>query len=166
VSEQESRVLVTQWCEQRGVFFSVETPTGETYRQSGTRELSARTDVTAYGRGGVTDRALHIELKAGNPGVEEFRKDLEKLLRERVKGLWFHTLTTANSRTWSSLERKVSSALDSLHGSRGDVSHSVHFAFCVLESRQLRQFDLNFGANWHDQLDSGFKQATSELPSA
>jgi hypothetical protein len=127
VSEQESRILVAQLLEARGVYFSVETPTGETYRMRGQRELSARTDVTAYGPGGVDDRQLNIELKAGNPGIEIFRKDLEKLLRERVQGLWFHTLTNANGRTWSALEAKICAALDRAWGGRFPFT-----PFCLL----------------------------------
>jgi hypothetical protein len=138
VSEQESRILVAQLLEARGVYFSVETPTGETYRQRGQRELSARTDVTAYGPGGVDDRQLNIELKAGNPGIEIFRKDLEKLLRERVQGLWFHTLTNANGRTWSALEAKICAALDLLVELGEVASLSLHFAFCVLQSQELK----------------------------
>ena len=81
VSEQESRVLLTQWFERHGFYYSIETPTKGIYQQSGTRWLSARTDITVYGSSvpDPSNRVLNIELKAGQPPWESFRKDFEKL---------------------------------------------------------------------------------------
>ena len=100
VSEQESKILITQWLERKGVFYSVETPTRERYTQKGNASLSARIDVTVYGSRDPADRVLNLELKAGTASLETFRKDFEKLLREGVPGLWFHTLTNASDATW------------------------------------------------------------------
>ena len=41
----------------------------------------------------------------------------------------------------------------------GEVgSHAVHFAICALESQDLRHFDLDIGADWWDQIDSGVRR--------
>ena len=175
VSEQESRVLLTEWLEDHGFHYSIETPTNDVYQQSGLRGLSARTDVTVYGSSDPDprNRILNIELKAGRPPWESFRKDFEKLLREGVHGLWFHTLKTANERIWRDLENKIHTALDErqldpVSGERDrkdlteaieNADRSIHFAFCVLESGSIeRSFTIDFGHDWHDQLVAGFRK--------
>jgi len=164
VSEQESRVLITQWLERRGCYFSVETPTTQTYQQTGDRELSARTDITAYSSDFPLRRVLNIELKAGMPGVEEFRKDFEKLLREGAPGFWFHTLGTANDRTWRTFEEKVLAGLELAKAYITPMVPALHFAVCVLESRSLRQFDVEFTGDWRSQVKAGLGQTAVALP--
>src|SRR5512138_943596 len=91
ISEQEAKLIFVQHLTvDKQYHFSVETPTAETYQQKGTTPLSARVDLTLFGE----DRKpiAHIELKAHNPQLEFIRKDLEKLLREKTTGCWFHTL--------------------------------------------------------------------------
>jgi hypothetical protein len=78
-------------------FFSVETPTVETYQQKGKTPMSARVDLTLFDS--ERKPVANIELKAHNCRVEDIRKDLEKLLRERTAGMWFYTLYRANGKT-------------------------------------------------------------------
>jgi plasmid stabilization system protein ParE len=174
VSEQESRVLLTEWFEDHGFHYSIETPTSGVYQQSGSRWLSARTDITVYGsiNPDPSNRVLNIELKAGRPPWESFRKDFEKLLRERVHGLWFHTIENAHERIWSDLEKKIRTALerqlDPVSGARNrkDLSEaienahrSIHFVFCVLETGSIeRSFTIDFSQDWRDQLATGFSR--------
>jgi hypothetical protein len=157
VSEQESKILITQWLERNGVFYSIETPTREMYTQKGNAALSARIDVTVYGSRDPVDRILNLELKAGTATLEAFRKDLEKLLRESVPGLWFHTLTKASDATWHSIEDKMRESLDRVLEHAEAATHSVHFAFCVLEQPMLVEFDLDFSADWRDHLVRRFR---------
>jgi len=157
VSEQESKILITQWLERNGVFYSVETPTRKRYTQKGNASLSARIDVTVYGSRDPADRVLNIELKAGTSGLEAFRKDFEKLLREGVPGFWFHTLTNAHDATWRSIEDKIRESLDRVPEHTKAATHSVHFAFCVLEPPMLVEFDLDFSADWREQLGRLFR---------
>ena len=91
--------------------------------------------------------------------MEGFRKDFEKLLREGVPGLWFHTLTKANDRTWHSIENMMHEALDRVRERAGAATHSVHFAFCVLDPPTLVEFDLDFSADWRDHLGPRFLAA-------
>ena len=107
--------MLSHWLEREGVPHSVETPTVESYQQQGQSPLSARIDVTVYRSREPDDRILNVELKKGTADDEAFRKDFEKLLRERTNGLWFHTLDIANSRTWPSLPTYVR------HGARKEL---------------------------------------------
>ena len=174
VSEQESRVLITEWLENHGFHYSIETPTIETYQQSGSRKLSARTDITVYRSfdPDPSQRVLNIELKAGLPTWEAFRKDFEKLLREGVPGLWFHTLAKADAKVWTAIENKIRLSLseiptedpDSSTRDRKDLgeviesaTNSVHFVFFVLETGSIEQsFNIDFNLDWYDQLKKGF----------
>ena len=176
VSEQESKAILTQCLEVAGYYYSVETPTTETYQMSGSREMSARTDVTVYGSADPGDRVCNVELKAGKPKMESFRKDFEKLLREGLPGLWFHTLATATVADWVTLEDKVRDALSrrpddphtglpdpkDLTGTITAAEHKVHFVFCVLDARTIaRNFTIDFAEDWEQQLTDGFR-AVSE----
>jgi len=155
VSEQESRMLLSHWLERNGVPHSVETPTVETYQQTGQVPLSARMDLTVYHSRQPDDRALNVELKKGTPDDEAFRKDMEKLFRERTDGLWFHTLTKADSRTWSTIEEKLGRAFDTERRHLDAATHSMSFAYCVLDPPQLVWFDLDL----HGDLESQWPQA-------
>jgi hypothetical protein len=161
ISEQESKILITQWLERNGKFYSIETPTRERYSQSGNAAMSARIDVTVYGSRDAADRVLNMELKAGTASLEAFRKDFEKLLRESVPGLWFHTLTKASDATWRSIEGNIREALDRLDDLAEAADHSVHFAFCVLQPPMLVEFDLDFSGDWRDQLSQQLLVAQS-----
>lgn len=73
VSEQESKILITQWLAGHGVNYSIETPTRDAYQQSGQAGMSARIDVTVYGSSHPADRRLNMELKAGTSSLEAYR---------------------------------------------------------------------------------------------
>lgn len=159
VSEQESKILITQWLERNLEFYSIETPTRNKYIQKGKAALSARIDVTVYGSRDPTNRVLNLELKAGSAKVEAFRKDFEKLLREGVSGLWFHTLTKASEATWRSIEDKMCKAFDLVPEHVEAAIHSVHFAFCVLDPPILVEFDIDFSTDWRGILSQQFRVA-------
>lgn len=134
ISEQESKLLMAQWMGQNGLSYSVETPTRKTYRQSGSQDLSARSDLTVWTRTLQEEyRLLNVELKAGNPKTENFRKDLEKLLREGVNGLWFHTLQNANRGTLPSIFSKINDSFHQLDEFLGLHSQVLYFAFCIIK---------------------------------
>ena len=169
VSEQESKILVTQWLWDEGHWYSIETPTTKTFRFSPSEQLenpsyeSALADVTVHRPGLVKEKLLNIELKAHQPPTESFRKDLEKLIREDVPGLRFHTLRGASLRSWSTLEGKLREALTRLEKVEAcapafrEGRGSVHFVFCVLNSEAVRKVDLTLGT-WKADLGSGFSE--------
>lgn len=156
ISEQESKILLSQVFERRGLYYSIETPTRETYIQSGTTPLSARVDITVYAQHDPTSRNLNIELKAGNPPMESFRKDLEKLIREMVNGLWFHTLVSANERTWQGIFDKVQESFRLVDKHAISANHKLAFAFCVIKTKQLYAAEITLGPQVSDEVQRVF----------
>jgi hypothetical protein len=154
VSEQESKILITQWLQLHGVPYSIETPTAQRYQQSGQAELSARIDVTVYSSRSAADRLMNLELKAGSPSLEAFRKDFEKLLREGIPGLWFQTLESASDATWRAMSTKIAEALERLGPHSERAQHTIWFAFCVLDRPQLVEFELDFSREWRGQVNA------------
>lgn len=162
VSEQESKILIAQWLAGHAVNYSIETPTRNAYQQSGQAGLSARVDVTVYGSLHPTDRCLNMELKAGTSSLEAYRKDFEKLLREGIPGLWFHTLESASEGAWGSIEKSMAESFSRLITHADAAQHTVHFAFCVLDQPQLVEFDLDFSADWRAEFARGFEAGRRE----
>jgi len=158
VSEQEARVLMCGLVEEAGWYYSVETPTADAYQQSGTYALSARADLTVHGSRRSSDRILNVEFKAGTPPVEVFRKDLEKLTREGIPGLWFHTLEKATPRTLATLALHIRDAWSLLLEHGGVATHDIHFAVCVLDPALLFSTKLTLG----DDLDARLHTAFAE----
>ena len=151
VSEQESKFLFGQHLtlDQR-FHFSVETPTSETYQQTGAGPISARTDLTIYGQD--LQRAAHIELKAHyDCSVENIRKDLEKLVREQRTGVWFHTLEREDNWRLKELISKFREAFERLSDHLQTTNTACLVSFLVLETGLLRwkwlQFTGELGRN-------------------
>ena len=143
ISEQEARLLFCTMLQDTSYYYSVEAPTTETYVQSGTTPLSARTDVALYRsvENGLK-RVANIEFKAHNATQEQIRKDLEKLLREKITGNWFHLLASTNSGTIPRLFEKFIKAFSEC-SSYVDCDIDIVFGICVLRKPRLliRQFD-------------------------
>src|SRR5713101_6613562 len=98
ISEQEAKTLfLYRVLSERRLCLSVEVPTEQTYKQKGSKEISARVDITLLR--GNTKRCAHVEFKAHNCKFEDIRKDLEKLFWEKSTGMWFHTLENADRGT-------------------------------------------------------------------
>jgi hypothetical protein len=136
ISEQEAKLLFFQHLTlDRKFFFSVETPTVETYRQKGMTPMSARVDLSLY----ESDRkpAAHVECKSHNCGLEDIRKDLEKLLREKRTGCWFHTLENANRNTIPVLLAKFTRAFSLLPEWVAGNQCSYLFAFFAVKRARL-----------------------------
>ena len=159
VSEQESKILIAQWLENHGYCYSIETPTTQQYQQSGSTALSARTDITMYGGADDSARVVNIELKAGTPDVEAFRKDFEKLLREQIDGFWFHTLERASPDTWDSIQTKMSESFRKERTNIAKSKQTIVFGFCVLEAPQYTSFVLDFSHDLNQQWPACFQKA-------
>ena len=107
VSEQEARLL---WCtalQDTSYYYALEAPTSETYIQSGSTPISARTDLALFlPNESYLERVVDIEFKAHNSEQEKIDKDIEKLIREKRIGNWFHLLSATNSATITKLFEK------------------------------------------------------------
>ena len=106
VSEQEARFAFVEGLADGELFYSVETPTEKLYSFSGTKEMSAQTDLTLYRGNG--DRLCNIEFKAkgfrkARAQHGPVRKDLQKLLREDCWGVWYHVLEAVDNSTIAEL---------------------------------------------------------------
>lgn len=139
ISEQESRILLCQILEDAQRLYSVETPTTANYIQHGKHEMHARADVTIHADAAddPLGRILNVELKAQLPPVVSFTKDFEKLARENIPGLWFHTLEHANHRTFITLASKMMAAWDVLRDRSIVPAREITFAVCVLDPPRL-----------------------------
>ena len=143
ISEQESKTLfLYRVLSEQQFCLSVEVPTEETYIQKGTKGISARVDLTLLR--GNTERCAHVEFKAHNCDYEDIRKDLEKLLREKSTGMWFHTLENADRGTINSLLSKFRKALESLSAHVETCGCSFLIAICVLRKGSLQMRWLDF----------------------
>ncbi len=110
VSEQGARFAFVEALCTAGQFrYSVETPTDKTYQFTGeTKEISAQTDLTVYDLQ-TRCRRCNVEFKAGGwstkggesnkSNVFPIHKDVLKLMREPVWGLWFHLLESTDNST-------------------------------------------------------------------
>ena len=195
VSEQESKIVATQWLSCESHPFSIETPTMERFRFTPTGNddeteppnrvdasegesddgdgQSARTDITVYRHNGKDLQPfLNIELKALQPDWGKFRKDLEKLLRENVEGMWFHTLEAGRQDSWDGIGWKLWQAYEELEKGFEDLmnasSHSVRFRVIALKPTkralvrpQEEEFKIRF-AHWKDDLGGRFDREDVE----
>jgi len=125
ISEQEARFVYCRVLERcNGYFYSVETPTEESYRFSSGGERSAMSDLSLYD---VSDlkKVVNVEFKAHNPSKSAIHKDVVKLVKEAfprkngkkspqvVIGNWYHLLDSVNSGTIPSILSKFHSVFDS-----------------------------------------------------
>ncbi|MHB9145462.1 MAG: hypothetical protein ACYC5Y_09045 [Symbiobacteriia bacterium] len=97
ISEKEARVIYCAQIERANeLFYSIETPTAQTYVQSGTTPMSARSDLSPYrferglggNSGGGFTKVANVEFKAHNAEKGRIKKDVEKLLCEGLPGIW------------------------------------------------------------------------------
>ena len=135
ISEQEPKLLFLEQIRADKEFcYSVETPTTQTYRQKGMSDMSARVDLT-LGRAGQPH--VNVEFKANYCGIESIRKDLEKLLREDLTGVWFHTLEGGNRVRMESLLRDFRTAFGQVSAYLGRSSRSYLISICSLDTGVL-----------------------------
>ena len=115
VSEQEARfAFVEALCEEGNFRYSVETPTEKLYQFTSENEISAQTDLTVCGLG-TRCRLCNVEFKKGGWSIKgtvsngsresnksnvfPIHKDVQKLMREPVWGLWYHLLESTDNST-------------------------------------------------------------------
>lgn len=153
VSEQGARFACVEALCTGGQFrYSVETPTDKLYQFTGeTKKISAQTDLTVYDRD-TKDRRCNVEFKAGgiSPSAQESNKqkiykDVEKLLREPVWGLWFHLLESAGSKTIPYFLEVIREGIGKVQGGKYKEeieSPGLTIHVCVLKNGYSLQKDL------------------------
>ena len=101
-SEQEARFAFARELDRTAFLYSVETPTSELHQITGKRGMSAQTDVTVYCPEMSTIANVEFKakgIKANRKNKVPIQKDIEKLLREPVTGVWFHCLKGVKNST-------------------------------------------------------------------
>jgi hypothetical protein len=162
ISEQEARFL---YCEllQAGnfrYFYSVETPTKNLYKFSGEGERSASSDVSLYQYSDqLISKVVNVEFKSGNPSEDKIHKDIEKLIREGIVGVWFHTLKGIDTGTLPSVFRKINAALKFLFPYIQQSTLSLVFSFCVIDQSWAcsKYFHYTPLMDYEDYVDSFFE---------
>ena len=143
ISEQEARFLMCLILNNLNIFYSIETPTREIYAFKGETPRSAATDLTLFEfreNENKFVRIFNIEFKAHNPKEENFSKDIEKLVREKIHGGWFHLLKNVDRKTLPSLFEKMKKSFnDKIIKIFNEGEQEIIFSFCVLEKRWLCQ---------------------------
>lgn len=132
ISEQEARILYCNILNNLNYFYSIETPTEDTYKQSGKTAISALSDLSIYhyANGGFRKKA-NVEFKALNPVIKDISKDIEKIIREKEHGNWFHVLKNIDKETLPSVFNKFVSSFKIYKG-KGNKKFIV-FCICILE---------------------------------
>ena len=102
VSEQEARFAFVEALNRGPFWYSVEVPTSKKYSPSGKGSRSASTDLQLQELDNTA--VCNIEFKAHGVSTDaadksSIYKDVEKLLCERVWGIWFHLLDGVDKTT-------------------------------------------------------------------
>lgn len=159
VSEQELRfIFVEKFNEyfknnnKKLYFYSIETPTRKSYvfdeNQSGPKVedkgVSARIDLVIMTKDtGEFKRVALIEFKAHNPGVNDYRKDICKLINEEWEDnpdclKYFIQIINVNNeqRTWDNIENKKITEIDALKDK--DIKYSIEYRCFNLYSKNIK----------------------------
>jgi hypothetical protein len=155
VSEQEARFAFVKAICQGTLKYSIEVPTKKTYKfttfNSDGKGRSAQTDLALLNCG--RERICNIEFKS--KGItdkstnEKIGKDIQKLLREKPYGLWFHILESSDNSTLSNLIKVISDCINDVRSNFTDIDSpglSVHI--CVIKHAfsihcDLTEFHIN-----------------------
>jgi len=116
-SEQEARVFFCNELESinnKGMYYSIETPTIEKYsfkekeNLSNKKGQSARFDLTIFfEKNKKVERSVNIEFKNTNSDDFSIKKDILKLISENQSGIFFHILHSIDSGTFKNNRKTI-----------------------------------------------------------
>lgn len=137
VSEQEARFAFSESLAGTKYYYSVETPTEADYQLTGSKPMSAQTDLTLYDRNIIPILNVEFKSKGFSTSAQNLfviEKDVQKLLREAVPGMWFHILESVDN---STLGKTLGTLAASLHKTVDEYGNTLRdteliFHFCVL----------------------------------
>ncbi len=147
VSEQEARFAFVEALCQGPLSYSVETPTNKRYKFTGKKLLSAQTDLSLYNNKGKLVCNVEFKSKGVRPSAQKhfhIYKDLQKLLREPIHGLWFHLLESINNSTINALMAVFAKQIDEVQRTFPDDIDSPRLTIhiCVLQHGFSLQKDI------------------------
>lgn len=155
-------------------FYSIETPTDKSYvfdednggpkvvsttdgeENENKKGVSARIDLVIMTKDpGEFKRVALIEFKAHNPDVNDYRKDICKLINEEWKDnpnclKYFIQIINVNKeqRTWNNIENKKITAIDALNDK--DIKYSIEYRCFNLNSKNIKYGVIK---NYKDKLE-------------
>ena len=161
ISEQEARFLYVGLLNTLNYFYSVETPTEQTYIQKGTKPQSGASDLSLYIQSGEQmKKVMNVEFKAHNSALKDIYKDIEKIVYENISGNWFHLLKNIDSRSLPILFDKFAHSLKVCWKKYNSKEISILFSFCVLDRKwaceKFLEYDGSLG-NFESYVDDFFK---------
>lgn len=138
-SEQEARLaFIESLITGSSHLFSIETPTDELYSFSGDRAVSAMTDLALHNDRGGIDLRVEFKDKGWGPDRRDKKpiyKDVEKLLREKAPGLWFHVLQARDSRTIEKLLAVLTEGIEIVVDQQSIQNNQLGIHICILDER-------------------------------
>lgn len=147
ISEQELRFSLVETILKQDkyyekFYYSVETPTVNTYRFSSEGERRASTDLTLYDN--KSKKSYNIEFKYGSPSEKNITKDIEKILREDNNGIFLNLYNNIDFSTIDSILRKIKE-----YNGEGKVNSflfglfSLKKEYCYIKEHNLSNIDLS-----------------------
>ncbi len=137
VSEQEARFAFVEALCSGPLFYSVEAPTSKKYQFSGKNPLSAQTDIAILDTFGARICNVEFKSKGISPSSKRFfpiYKDLQKLLREPVWGLWFQLFKAVDNTTINNFFKVMTKQIERVKNDFSDIeSPGLTFHVCVLQ---------------------------------
>lgn len=161
ISEQELRFIfveqLNKYADENNIdlYYSVETPTDKSYvfdEDNGGpmvvapkgKGVSARIDLAIMAKdAGNFKRIALIEFKAHNPDVNDYRKDICKLINEERDNpdclkYFIQIINVKNEqRTWNNIENKKITAIDDLKEKK-NIEYSIEYRCFNLNSMNLK----------------------------
>ncbi len=152
VSEQEARFAFVEALCRGPLRYSVEAPTTKRYSFSSAGSRSASTDLQIHEMNMAGICNVEFKAKGKSPDAKDndsIRKDVEKLLREPVWGLWFHILEGVDNSTINNLMRVMASCISQVQDEpENDIeTPGLTLHICVLHDSCSLQKDVSFSKN-------------------
>ena len=149
VSEQEARFAFVEALSQGPLRYSVEAPTSKLYSFSGKTPLSAQTDLQVHDVSEIGICNVEFKAKGVSSSAQDnfsIYKDVQKLMREPVWGLWFHLLEGIDNLTINKFLDVMIKQIGKMQSDfGGDVeTPGLTLHICVLRHRFSLQKDVNF----------------------
>ena len=166
VSEQEARFAFVEGLCHSPLLYSVETPTTKPYQFTGDTPMSAQTDLTV--NEDQRERICNVEFKKGGIGLDAdpfpIYKDMQKLLREPIWGLWFHLLESVNNSTINNLLKVITTQIDQVQRDFNDIaSEGLTIHICVLKHGFSLERDIPFRVNEPMDIHVDLRVSQTEL---
>jgi hypothetical protein len=166
ISEQESKILFSNYFHINKTLFSIEVPTVRKFCFKGKTgiRISARYDLATYASiEDILNFDWIIELKAHNPIDNSIRKDLEKMATSNHNCVWFHTLKNEDKATIPSILKKFKKSFEDISKIEeiSVSSKKLLLVFVVIDKKLLYSAEFQFD-KWNSDLPTNREELNKE----